>query len=170
MLTHDNADEKLENNIPLIILGTGPIEDEIKEYIKAHNLGNRIKALGFKSGDELKKYVAEAKCVILPSEWYENGPYTIMEAMSQGKPVIVTNYGGLPEIVEDGKTGFICSPFDSDDLKNSIKKVCSLSDAEYKAMSSCAVEKAKIEFSPVTYAQKLTQKYNEIINNHKKKG
>ena len=119
---------------------------------------------------ELKKYVAEAKCVILPSEWYENGPYTIMEAMSQGKPVIVTNYGGLPEIVEDGKTGFICSPFDSDDLKNSIKKVCSLSDAEYKAMSSCAVEKAKIEFSPVTYAQKLTQKYNEIINNHKKKG
>lgn len=39
-----------------------------------------------------------------------------------GKPVIVTNYGGLPEIVEDGKTGFICSPFDSDDLKNSIKK------------------------------------------------
>lgn len=45
-----------------------------------------------------------------------------MEAMSQGKPVIVTNYGGLPEIVEDGKTGFICSPFDSDDLKNSIKK------------------------------------------------
>lgn len=36
-------------------------------------------------------------------------------------------------------------------------------------MSSCAVEKAKIEFSPVTYAQKLTQKYNEIINNHKRK-
>ena len=170
VLTLVKAVEKLENNIPLIILGTGPIEDEIKEYIKAHNLGNRIKALGFKSGDELKKYVAEAKCVILPSEWYENGPYTIMEAMSQGKPVIVTNYGGLPEIVEDGKTGFICSPFDSDDLKNSIKKVCSLSDAEYKAMSSCAVEKAKIEFSPVTYAQKLTQKYNEIINNHKKKG
>jgi len=170
VLTLVKAVEKLENNIPLIILGTGPIEDEIKEYIKAHNLGNRIKTLGFKSGDELKKYVAEAKCVILPSEWYENGPYTIMEAMSQGKPVIVTNYGGLPEIVEDGKTGFICSPFDSDDLKNSIKKVCSLSDAEYKAMSSCAVEKAKIEFSPVTYAQKLTQKYNEIINNHKKKG
>ena len=170
VLTLVKAVEKLENNIPLIILGTGPIEDEIKEYIKAHNLGNRIKALGFKSGDELKKYVAEAKCVILPSEWYENGLYTIMEAMSQGIPVIVTNYGGLPEIVEDGKTGFICSPFDSDDLKNSIKKVCSLSDAEYKAMSSCAVEKAKIEFSPVTYAQKLTQKYNEIINNHKKKG
>ena len=83
VLTLVKAVEKLENNIPLIILGTGPIEDEIKEYIKAHNLGNRIKALGFKSGDELKKYVAEAKCVILPSEWYENGPYTIMEAMPQ---------------------------------------------------------------------------------------
>lgn len=169
VLTLVKAIEKLENNTPLIILGTGPTEDEIKEYIQVHNLGNKVKMLGFKSGDELKKYVAEAKCIILPSEWYENGPYAIMEAMSQGKPVIVTNYGGLPEIVEDGKTGFICTPFDSDDLKNSIEKVCSLSNAEYKAMSNRAVEKAKIEFSPTTYAQKLTEKYNELINNHKKK-
>lgn len=123
MLTLVKAVEKLENNIPLIILGTGPIEDEIKEYIKAHNLGNRIKALGFKSGDELKKYVAEAKCVILPSEWYENGPYTIMEAMSQGKPVIVTNYGGLPEIVEDGKQALSAHRLTVMTLKTQLKSL-----------------------------------------------
>ena len=168
VLTLVKAVEKLNSDIPLIILGTGPIEEEIKEYISSHHLENRVKMLGFKSGDELKKFVAEAKCIILPSEWYENGPYAIMEAMSQGKPVIVTNYGGLPEIVEDGKTGFICKPFDSDDLKDSIEKVCALSQDEYKAMSSRAVQKAKIEFSPETYAQKLTDYYKKLIE-HKTK-
>lgn len=122
VLTLLKAVEKLNNNIPLIILGTGPMEDEIKEYISSHNLEGKVKMLGFKSGNELKKFVAEAKCIILPSEWYENGPYAIMEAMSQGKPVIVTNYGGLPEIVENGKTGFVCKPFNSNDLKNQLKR------------------------------------------------
>ena len=79
------------------------------------------------------------------------------------------NKGDVIAEIYGEKTGFICTPFDSDDLKNSIEKVCSLSNAEYKAMSNRAVEKAKIEFSPTTYAQKLTEKYNELINNHKKK-
>ena len=164
IITLIKAVEKLEINVPLYILGTGPIEDEVKDYITEHKLENKVKMFGFKSGDELKKFVAEAKCIILPSEWYENGPYAIMEAMSQGKPVIVSEYGGLPEIVEDGKTGFICKPFDSDDLKSCIEKVCALSDNEYKAMSKRAVEKAKADFAPYSYAEKLIKHYERLIN------
>lgn len=163
ILTLIKAVEKLENNIPLYILGTGPIEDEVKAYIAQHKLSDKVKMFGFKSGDELKKFVAEAKCIILPSEWYENGPYAIMEAMSQGKPVIVSNYGGLPEIVDDGKTGFICNPFDSEDLKNCIEKVCKLSSDEYKNMSNSAFNKAKNEFNPKLYADKLLDYYEKLI-------
>lgn len=54
VLTLLKAVEKLNNNIPLIILGTGPMEDEIKEYISSHNLEGKVKMLGFKSGNELK--------------------------------------------------------------------------------------------------------------------
>lgn len=163
VLTLVKAVEKLKNSAPLYILGTGPVEDEIKSYIEEHNLNGKIKMLGFKSGDELKKYVSQAKCVILPSEWYENGPYAIMEAMSQGKPVIVSYCGGLPEIVEDGKTGFICKPFDSDDLSRCIDKICALSDDEYKVMSKNAVESALKNFNPDSYAQKLTSLYEDLI-------
>lgn len=169
VLTLVKAVEKLSSDIPLYILGTGPVEDEVKAYIDDKNLGNKIKMLGFKSGDELKKYVAEAKCIILPSEWYENGPYAIMEAMSQGKPVIVSNYGGLPEIVEDGKTGFICKPFDSDDLKNCIEKVCTLSADEYRQMGINAVNSAKADFNPEKYVEKLTELYKQLIDKHKNK-
>ena len=159
------AVEKLSVDVPLYILGTGAVENDIKSYISSHGLENKIKMLGFKSGDELKKYVAEAKCIILPSEWYENGPYAIMEAMSQGKPVIVSNIGGLPEIVEDGKTGYICKPFDCEDLKVCIEKVCSLSADEYKVMSKNAVISAKENFNPENYINKLTEIYQSLINN-----
>lgn len=169
VLTLVKAVEKLSSDIPLYILGTGPVEDEVRTYIDEKNLGDRIKMLGFKSGGELKKYVAEAKCIILPSEWYENGPYAIMEAMSQGKPVIVSNYGGLPEIVEDGKTGFICKPFDSDDLKGCIEKVCALSPDKYRQMGINAVNAAKSDFDPEKYIEKLTQLYKRLIDKHKNK-
>lgn len=74
VLTLVKAVEKLENNIPLIILGTGPIEDEIKEYIKAHNLGNRIKALGFKSGDELKSMLQKRNASSFPVSGTKTDP------------------------------------------------------------------------------------------------
>ena len=45
--------------------------------------------------------------MVLPSEWYENGPYSAMEAMALGKPLIVSNLGGLPELVEQNKNGYI---------------------------------------------------------------
>ena len=165
ILTLVKAVEKLSVDVPLYILGTGAVENDIKSYISSHGLENKIKMLGFKSGDELKKYVAEAKCIILPSEWYENGPYAIMEAMSQGKPVIVSNIGGLPEIVEDGKTGYICKPFDCEDLKVCIEKVFSLSADEYKVMSKNAVISAKENFNPENYINKLTEIYQSLINN-----
>ena len=165
IITLLKAMEKLQNNTPLYILGTGPIEEQVKEYIKAHNLEEKVKMFGFKSGDELKKFVAQAKCIILPSEWYENGPYAIMEAMSQGKPVIVSRFGGLPEIVEDQKTGFICNPFDSEDLKNCIEKVCNLTADEYKAMSNTAVLNAKRDFDADTYGKTLIAHYERLIQN-----
>ena len=92
-----------------------------------------------------------------------------MEAMSQGKPVIVSNYGGLPEIVSDGKTGFICKPFDSDDLKSCIEKVCTLSADEYRQMGINAVNSAKADFNPEKYVEKLTELYKQLIDKHKNK-
>ena len=165
IITLLKAMEKLQSNTPLYILGTGALEEQVKEYIKAHNLEEKVKMFGFKSGDELKKFVAQAKCIILPSEWYENGPYAIMEAMSQGKPVIVSRFGGLPEIVEDQKTGFICNPFDSEDLKNCIEKVCNLTADEYKAMSNTAVLNAKRDFDADTYGKTLIAHYERLIQN-----
>ena len=74
----------------LYIVGSGPEEDRIRQLVAKLGQEDKILLLGFKSGDELKEIVANSLCVCLPSEWYENGPYSIMEAQAMGRPVIVS--------------------------------------------------------------------------------
>ena len=57
--------------------------------------------LGFKSGQELIDIVGNAKAVVLPSEWYENGPYSAIEALQVGRPIIGAKIGGIPELVNN---------------------------------------------------------------------
>lgn len=148
----------------LYLVGEGPLREELEEYVSSHHLEDKVIFTSFQKGEALKKYVAEAKCVILPSEWYENGPYTILEALACGKPAIVSNYGGLPEIVDDGVTGFICEPHNPDNLCECLKKMNSLSEDEYKMMSKKAFEKAKAECNCDDYYEKLMKVYTELIS------
>ena len=83
----------------LYIVGTGPCKEEIEEYLKVHNMTN-VKLLGFKSGQELINVVGNAKAVILPSEWYENGPYSAIESLQLGRPIIGSELGGIPELID----------------------------------------------------------------------
>lgn len=136
----------------LKILGTGPIEQDLKDYVTNRELTN-VTFEGFKQGKELTEFVKNARVIVLPSEWYENGPYSAMEAMALGKPLIVSNNGGLPELVEDGKNGFIYSDFDG--LKKSIEKINALSKEEYSEFCLNSLEKAKKYFNPDSYVDEL---------------
>lgn len=161
------AFEKGNFSNQLFLVGDGPLKNELEQYVAEHNLKEKIIFTGFQSGSNLKKYVSEAKCVILPSEWYENGPYSILEALASGKPAIVSNYGGLPEIVTEGITGFICEPNNPDSLCECMKKMNSLSDEEYQKMSVAALEKAKDECDSEKYYKKLIDCYQNLIEKAK---
>ncbi len=149
---------------PLYLVGTGPLEDELKEYVKSHGLEKKVQFKGFQNGDALKEYVSRAKCVILPSEWHENCPYSILEAQACGKPAIVSKIGGLPELVSDGVSGFFCEPFNADSLCESMRKINSLNDVEYQKMSQAAVDNAKAMCDSEKYYGKLIKLYTDLIN------
>ena len=85
-------------NIHFVFVGSGPLEDEIN---KRKNVTNK----GFLKGKELWQVIAKAKLTIVPSEFYENCPFTILESQALGTPVLGSNLGGIPELVEKGKTG-----------------------------------------------------------------
>lgn len=153
----------------LYFVGDGPLREELEEYVKVNNLTDKVIFTGFQSGESLKRYVAEAKCVILPSEWYENGPYSILEALAVGKVAIVSSNGGLPELVEEGVTGFICEPNNPSSLSECMKKVNALSSEEYNSMSLAALEKAKSDCDCDKYYDKLMKCYKQLISESKGK-
>ena len=139
-------------NYPLYIVGTGPIESELKQYVEKNNLTN-IKFWGYQTGDTLNNLVLGSKVVVLPREWYENGPYSAMEAMAIGKPLIVSSLGGLPELVQDGKNGYI---YNKDiELAEKIIKTIALNDDEYLKMSNASYLMAKQLFNADEYVEKL---------------
>ena len=151
-------------DLPLYIVGTGPVKEEVEGKIKELSMVDKIKLLGFKSGRELKDIVAASRCVVLPSEWYENGPYSIMEAMAAGKPVIVSNLGGLPELVDDGVTGYIVPAKDAEKLAEAIKKMSDMPSRHLLAMGQAATQKAKFMFDAQKYAREIIEKYGDLLD------
>lgn len=138
----------------LIILGTGPIEKELHDFVNENNITN-VEFKGFVQGEELTSYIRKSRCVVLPSEWYENGPYSAMEAMALGKPLIVSNYGGLPELVEDGVNGYIFN--NKNELKEKIKQIITLEFDIYEKLCISAQNKARFLFNAEKYINYLVE-------------
>ena len=103
-------------NVPFIFAGTGPLEDAIKGV-------NNIKNVGFQNGASLEKLIRETQFSVYPSEWYENCPFSVMESQMNGTPVLGANIGGIPELIQVGKTGELFESGNVDDLKEKIQKL-----------------------------------------------
>lgn len=99
------------------IVGDGPQKEKIEELIKKYEMKDRIILPGYLSSDQIKENIRKCRFVVLPSICRENCPYSIMETMAIGKPVICSEIGGIPELVKDGKTGFLFNHNNIDELK-----------------------------------------------------
>lgn len=153
-------DSAKEVGCKLLILGTGPIEDELRAYA---GIDSNIEFKGFQTGEALTNYIRGSRCVVLPSQWYENGPYSAMEAMALGKPLIVSDKGGLPELVEDGKNGYIYSDKEGlPGLSDCLQKIFNLTYEEYQSMVRCSLDKARKMFNPEKYIDKIETYYGAL--------
>lgn len=147
----------------LKIVGTGPLEEELKQFTRDNTLTN-IEFLGYKRGQELVDLVANAHFVIVPSEWYENNPMTIIESYSVGTPVIGARIGGIPEIIIEGSSGYQFKSGDAEELVSVVNKADAVTPDEYGKMSQGAIEFAKQNFSAGTYWKKLSAFYESFLN------
>lgn len=147
-----------KSKLSLKIVGTGPLYDTYSEYQSEY-----VSFLGYKSGKELWNLVTNSSFVVVPSEWYENNPLTIIEAYSLGKPVIGAQIGGIPEIIVDKKTGFLFKSCDVNSLYEVLLKAIQINDEEYDNMSNYALGFAKSNFSDEIHYKKLISIYNDVI-------
>ncbi len=103
------------------IAGSGPLEGKIRFFTKWHRNGHMVRFVGSISPDQMKSFYAGLDVFICASNWPENQPRTIMEAMACGLPVIATNLGGCPELVQNGVTGLLVPPNDPLSLADALK-------------------------------------------------
>ena len=146
----------------LHIAGIGEEKDTIEKFIKQEKLSNRVKLLGFLNKNEMKEEIRKCKFVVVPSIWYENCPYSIIESLAIGKPVIGSNMGGIPELVDNGKCGFIYEANDIDDLSYKMKKLFD-DDKLVMKFGKNAKEKTKKLYSEEIYYKRIMQIYSNLI-------
>jgi glycosyltransferase involved in cell wall biosynthesis len=108
--------------IKLKILGDGEHANTYREYCNLSRIKN-VEFLGKVTNSEVFKYLSDSLFTICPSEWYENYPYSIVESMLLGKPVIGSNIGGIPELIVDQLTGLLFEPGNANDLSEKINKL-----------------------------------------------
>lgn len=103
-------------DIQFVFAGSGPLEESIKGV-------SNIQNVGFQKGEALEKLIREARLSIYPSEWYENCPFSVMESQMYGTPVLGADIGGIPELIQVGKTGELFKSGNAEELKSKIQKL-----------------------------------------------
>lgn len=139
------------------------MSEQIIDDLRANDLKN-IEFVGFRKGDELFSYIRNASFVLVPSEWYENNPLTIVEAYSAGKPVIGSAIGGIPELISEGETGFLFRMGDKEEFESKIRRAATMSNDQYQNMSRAAYNFATEIFSEKKHYEDLLKIYNELID------
>ena len=101
----------------LVIIGGGPLSDELKNETTNTN----IEFVGYKQWDEIKEIVSKARFSVIPSEWYENNPLSVIEAQCLGTPVLGARIGGIPELIENNVTGMTFESRNVNDLTSKLE-------------------------------------------------
>lgn len=136
-------------NINFICAGSGPMEEIINEQ-------KHIKNVGFKSGKELENLIRHAKCSVCPSICYENCPFSVMESIMYSTPVIGADIGGIPELIQNGKTGILYESNNTKAFEDAVKSVIENKKKAEEMSKNCL----KAQFDTVeTYCEKLLQLY-----------
>lgn len=150
-------------NIPMRVAGTGPMESELRAM--AEKDGGSIVLEGHCGGSKLADLYRNAAFVVVPSEWYENAPMSILESFAYGKPVIGTRIGGIPELITEGEHGYLVDPGAPMQLRDMVSKLW----ADRSAQSSMG-RKARLlietKFAQSKRTESLLAVYHDMCRRH----
>lgn len=138
----------------LKVIGDGPLKD----YLQLKAKGSNIEFVGYKKWSEIKELVGMAKFIVVPSEWYENNPLSVIESFCLGTPVLGARIGGIPELIVEGENGLLFEFKNVEDLKSKIDSMFKL-QIDYKVLA----DKSQKKYSSENYYNEIVQLYNKIL-------
>jgi glycosyltransferase involved in cell wall biosynthesis/uncharacterized membrane protein len=147
----------------LVVAGDGNMRHEYEAYVRELGLEQHVTFKGKLPGNELAREYQQAHVFALPTK-SESFPMVIIEAMSCGLPVLSTPVASIPELVENGKTGFLFSPTDTNTLAHQLYTV--LSDLDFATeLGRSAYEKVHNKFLWSTRAEAYNEVFSDILSN-----
>lgn len=135
--------------VRFVFAGFGPLETDIGKVKNAEYVG-------FRTGKELEQLIRGAKLSVYPSRWHENCPYSVMESQICGTPVVASRMGGIPELLEEGKTGELFEAGNPRDLEETLRRLLSAPGLLARYAQNC---REKTFETAESYYQKLMDIY-----------
>jgi len=151
--------------IQLIIIGDGPERNSLEHLVQTRQLTQNIKFLGKVDHRKLHYYYQRSLAVLMPSICMENNPLVALEAMKYSKPIIASNTGGLADLIEHNKTGYLFRRENSLQMAKYIKKMYNNIKLSQK-MGAAGFGKLEEKFSQKAYYKKLIKIYSQVINEY----
>ena len=137
-----------------MVIGGGELEQELLEKYR----NTSIEFLGQRKWTEFRSVLEGARFMVIPSEWSENNPLTVIESQALGTPVLGAKIGGIPELIEDGVSGMVFESGNPTDLKNKIDMMWKSSfDYEFIA------KRAQMRYSSDQYIDDIVLIYKNLI-------
>ena len=157
-LTLLRACRMLPGDFRVLLVGEGELRNSVREYAQRNGLGSKVVLLGER--EDVPEILAASDVFVLPSDW-EGLPRSIIEAMMAGLPVAATRVGGVPELVEDGVTGYLVPPQDSHALAAALQSL--LVDPGLRQRLGEAGRKRALEHFSLAETIRRTQKVYEAV-------
>lgn len=142
------------------VILAGRVEEPLASELPAL-LSPNVQYVGLKQGEELQQLLYNALAVVLPSLWYENQPFSILEAFACGKPVIASNLGGMTELVASQERGLLVPPGNVEALAEAMHWMVTY-QAEAKEMGQKAYLYASAHHGPEEHHQWLMELYTQV--------
>lgn len=123
---------RLTPEVPYVVAGSGPLEHLLRE-----NLPANVSYVGVQKGEALQNLVRRAVFSVYLPVWYENCPLSVLESQALGTPVLANRIGGIPELVQEGKTGVLLDHFTPESYANQIRALYQDGDTLRQMWDNC---------------------------------
>lgn len=143
-----------------VVVGTGPEEERLRAL--AAKLGADVEFLGYRSGQALIDAISAARAMVLPSEWYENAPMSVLEAYALERPVLGADIGGIPELIRPESTGDVFVSGVAESLAERLDAYASLPVEAVHAMGVAGRRWVEDAFTATRYRDRLLDLYRRM--------
>jgi glycosyltransferase involved in cell wall biosynthesis len=162
-----NIAAKKSENIKFLVVGDGELMDEYKKYVADNALENRVFLAGQITDEKMMNSFYNAIDINMLTSYSESFPYALLEGARMKKATVATAVGGIPEMIENGKTGLLAQSGNAEQLADNVLKLCN-DENLLESLANNFYNKAKADFSVEKMAQTHKEIYTKIIKENKK--